>query len=1726
MTLVELWVQAEVLPVRLRLVPAAGTGHLETLTLRAIAAGVNDVDDLSDIFGISPRMMMDLVGDLWREDRVAIDIGAEHESIVATTKALEELQKLDEQHGSLTSGYKIADSEQVLLEKLTGRILPLRAGQHKPGDRSLVVPITRDAPSRATVDSNELVSAVIRSKEDRRGSRRADEHEAMRVADVMLTPQSSSTTAARRYVRMAVQASRTANDELVVEVDDEDLPLAKRELATRRLAALLSSDPPPPLVNRLKSLATRASFPPQDITRIMAQLQRGIEALPECPPANRQRTHDRLAAQANNVYQHVNSLARQEMDAQLVQTEGEHRQAILSLIEGTQHQVVLAVPWVKEPALRPYLDALTRAVRRGVKVFLLWGIRQVNETLDGPVRSQLLTLQREAVQAGRGGDVYAPDAPSYLHAKVIVSDDRRALVTSRNFFGTGIQKELGVLLTAPAGQPSPLLESILEWAHRIIPSAAIADQLARGRKAFDTPEYRSELPHLELPQLTAPLLGAPDGSALTLSWRESWRAVVTDLGRLLRRERPVVSLVMDGYHRTLMHRALEEAEHRVVIASDGFSTNAVTTGLVTTAREAAGRGVLVTVVYSRGRDEGATERVAELKRVEPGSRTPVVRQVTNHHAKVLLRDNTVLIGSFNYLSLDSSRQRGRSTGEVSVLIESAPVSDAVAAVLERSYGEPEQTSPAVPVIEVPSPAVPVALAAQQVLEALAEAPESADPDIVADTLIRSGAPAEVVELLGSLSPGPDVRRALAALVYAWRAPDQSWYGWLRQLMGAVWRSGAWWVADQLRAELPPEGMPSAQLTAAAAASPDELVSLLPGFLSDETISPSERDAIGLLGVVQLLRSGEQRLQEPLRSWESGGVGLIQAPVHTVLAGVARYGALPRAELVEIARNSEASARLHVRWESLEQAVSELRRYKPNTPPGEKLLTSLFELDHAGTDTRTGEMAQLEAIISERDAAELGRWSQLYREQDDARWVDRASARARMRRIDGSQRSSFIHKHAAIRQAAEDVCAAAQDVGSVADLDRGQLDMIGTIEAQLGAVRDTIESGWAADLLRIEIDRLLTEIRGQQNPPVPGATAEDWRFPRTARARHLAEPLAAGPCVRLLAADICSAWSPPGALGWLVEQGEYALADTVLSRVQDARLVSTAEAEVLANKIQRSRSACLAAAEDEWFTLRAQADCAGVLMPSEWQQWQGTRTVARRKEAEAALRQAKDEIDSAVRSARVQLEEASTARRDALPPDLAERIKRLMDVGELVAARRALEEDDGVGAMPVIDRGRPWPYRHMALAAAAHQFNREEHRYPLVREFVPPSEDPDGWRLIKALATLVEPDEEAIRSYVDAVQMLVADPMVPRRLRRMAPGPVAPARADRAITGPSAAGLNLDPPAEASYTVEMVLPLHPTLPSLRWTGREVLVAVGNNPVEGTLFRLSLQMSSPPGDRLAVDVSSILSLLAADGDHAASRQLRGIRLLRAACSGLPLQAVVDATSIGPLDSADARVRLWTLLHVLGFEVDDIARASLFAVAGDHPYLLWHLIDLALRERRRPDVDSAQLTARWDTARLLARDDFDQIVRRAVQDDLPGTQERAVLAALALMGPDAIATPEDIVAFVASGASSHANQETLAKVVDRAAVERHLQALQVKRYVTVDADGRACLRDSVVGRSLLRFEAAQWLEETAFRAAEASERPGNSADSRAEPQPGAKLPAGRGRPAGARAARHARP
>jgi phosphatidylserine/phosphatidylglycerophosphate/cardiolipin synthase-like enzyme len=112
--------------------------------------------------------------------------------------------------------------------------------------------------------------------------------------------------------------------------------------------------------------------------------------------------------------------------------------ALLSLINGAEHDLFVEN---EEMSSREITDALAAAARRGVDV-------EVCMTNSSSWSSEFATL----VGAGVHLRVYAPDAPLYIHAKVLVRDpgaaDQQAFVGSQNFSTESLldNRELGIVL--------------------------------------------------------------------------------------------------------------------------------------------------------------------------------------------------------------------------------------------------------------------------------------------------------------------------------------------------------------------------------------------------------------------------------------------------------------------------------------------------------------------------------------------------------------------------------------------------------------------------------------------------------------------------------------------------------------------------------------------------------------------------------------------------------------------------------------------------------------------------------------------------------------------------------------------------------------------------------------------------------------------------------------------------------------------------------------------------------------------------------------------------------------------------------------------------------------------------------------------------------------------------------------------------------------------------------
>lgn len=144
--------------------------------------------------------------------------------------------------------------------------------------------------------------------------------------------------------------------------------------------------------------------------------------------------------------------------------------AALQLVDQAKHSLTITSPYIEARGVGMLLDPLVRAVDRGVHVTVL-GSNLVN---IGSAESRALEDLRRASE-GRFGrlDIYssvsASDAPRdehpLLHAKLIISDERAALVSSANMtiYGQTSNFEVGACLEGgEVPELSTILRSLLE----------------------------------------------------------------------------------------------------------------------------------------------------------------------------------------------------------------------------------------------------------------------------------------------------------------------------------------------------------------------------------------------------------------------------------------------------------------------------------------------------------------------------------------------------------------------------------------------------------------------------------------------------------------------------------------------------------------------------------------------------------------------------------------------------------------------------------------------------------------------------------------------------------------------------------------------------------------------------------------------------------------------------------------------------------------------------------------------------------------------------------------------------------------------------------------------------------------------------------------------------------------------------------------------------------------
>jgi phosphatidylserine/phosphatidylglycerophosphate/cardiolipin synthase-like enzyme len=870
---------------------------------------------------------------------------------------------------------------------------------------------------RASDLASEEITAALNQNIERNSSV-AGARAGMRVMDAYLVPRTQNSTNPRQFFNVAVKVGTDSFGHLLVSVEDPKLSLQARKIATERLQRLIEDEPQSAFVAHLQTYANAILEPPASVTRQIDALERSLRNLDAAASlGNRQSTHDRLKYAAELVHEQLKAMASRQMGARLIRTTDEHKAELTGLLNGAKTQVVLAVPWINYDGLAPYLEAMRDAVRRGVRIILLWGIDRSESNLSSSVLNALADVEREARIAGTSGELrFERDIPSHTHAKLAIADDRRVLVTSKNFFSKSDLSEVGIVAWSDGAKPCPVAEEILLWTYQRLPSVALAATLITDRSHFGE---RSGHWNIELPSL--PVLDGslttrnPDPASIRL-WAEAWRSVTSQLMDVPNRLGPVIYLVADGTHRSSLWEALRNVSSRIVIASDQLSARVVTDDFIEQLRRCLVRGVNVSVLYRRAvsqQDIEAVKHLGELQEefissADGRGHFTFQHKITNH-AKVLIADDTVIIGSYNFLSFEaqfgSGRRRQRS--EISLEIVSA----ALASDLFRLVMGDHSLRIHHVVEDAPKPRGAYTFA-QLALAELRKPAGAVDVGRVGQLCLSGQAEFDVNDALESAGIEDRlIDRALSAVFALSPQHGGGKVHWAEQLFVRVWRRGDWWLARLLRECLPEEVRPRLPLSRAAEgikspAGPD----ILSAAVIDDSATVSERIALSVLAATQYLHDGDSRLRDPM----TFGLDLMPPSISRfldcTLEHVAYFGPLPKEALRLAANESLNSHSAEKAWQGLSQSLFRFNQYNPNHPQSTTLKRWLLEPG--------GPFGKLEGLLANKNDASLVIW--LAEHESDPQkflnWAIRSACGAGQRIVD-NRRKSFLAKIDAVLAAA-------------------------------------------------------------------------------------------------------------------------------------------------------------------------------------------------------------------------------------------------------------------------------------------------------------------------------------------------------------------------------------------------------------------------------------------------------------------------------------------------------------------------------------------------------------------------------------------------------------------------------------------------------------------------------------------------------------------------------------
>ncbi|MET7747655.1 ATP-binding protein [Micromonospora sp. NPDC005367] len=1645
MTTTVLHLPCETGQVRVKLGFGDSLSPLEETTLRVVGAAGDpsdgtarpvDVQVLARLMGLGHRVVLDLVHDLWRAGHLVVDFATGSIDLSPDVAELWRTGRLAELSG--------VDAEEraieLMIEPLTGHVSPAN-GRRSPEDHLTAVrALASSALSLADAAQADLHAAARdwlwqqdRSEQSATGDPTTDLattstwSRPRRILSIRTPTADQRANGAQRWMRLQVRSEVSeATERLIVKVVDARFPADRRERASDVLTRLVEENPRSQWAIRLREAAEQRLPEPPGVEELIERLTSDAARCAGTVAGQRGNEHLTLAAEARRIEAMLAARIDREMDIDVVSGPDDHDEVVRRMIDTAQRQLVIVCPFVTYSALAPLVPALRRAIDRGVQVVVVWGVGH-RYRLPEDVENALNSL----VRMSRATPLLRPQVPARTHAKVVVRDDREALVTSRNLLSANPQRhDIGVLVRVPDGGGDEAIRDLLAWVRTNVPGT-ISRSILHHTHDFDR---TAPVAQRTVEALPAPPPDDDEHPESVEAWARAWQAHADWLrGRLTERSRPAVRLVEDGTHRELLWHALRNARRRLVVTSGRLSDEIVDSRMVEAIRRLLDAGVAVTVGYD---PKGRTDRFVDAHEALSALATTYPQRFRLHvdsgHAKVLVWDDEVVVGSYNYLSQGGyGAHGGRHTlsTELSVRFSDAALADRLA----EQCGEPDHVTrqvsraaqpPAVPAAQRYDRAVSEAVRtlvdraqaggpAAGVVRAVLECSE-ADPWQVVDALIEVGAEG-LAQVAAAYCQTERAGNTDAAVVRRCR----------RHLVGGLWRDRRYMEAALVGGADSHEDLePRAPLMLAAAARglPGAGDALFTATIGENT--DAENEALLIIAAGELLTNPDEsttlaagelatRVAGPWAELARSATELVDRTV----------GASVFALMASVTWARQRDTRIAAAWEQMERKLAEAQPEPSRIEGALKTHSALFKA--SGPFGRIGDM------VRRRDMSALSRL--LDAEFPPLRMVDETVGRLldRTWQAVAPRSKLFVGRPRAmyVRRLAEVVSAARHLLEIVAE-DASPPEH----HAELRAAAEQFADGYGrlrpnlldtgplaaplAATLRDELDHLVAGDQPALRVEVPDEIAEDlvglvriwpgrWSYPSlAARVHRSAAGLTPPEAARLLLADLDLVQpDPQEAAGRLVAAGEFAAAEDL----RRAHVLSAVVAEQMLAELDVARTAAVSRIGYEVNALRRRARRAGLSID---RPDIAEAAADRRADAEELLSLMETEVRDAETACATNLRDAlhertSELRRTSDDADLrtidawAAIVEECIEAREFDVARRLLDDDEPVEMPSPGPRAIPaladvWPFGQSSRGMALSWYFGGHLDAPLTfPSWRPPEADNAAWALLTALHELAEP---ITARQAAGVRMT---------LQRLVGG-------EHGIYSVQQIG--------NGHLTRIWLPdygMLPALPILGRNGMAVWIAGPDEPppVDGPLLWLVPGFDGPGRPRpgvAVVDLAFLLRLAAPVPEPPAPTITRFVGLLRRIGTQLgPTPLLADA--YGPVSEPQV---LW-LLHLLGQPVDGVTVEAVHHDCGGRLEVLGPLLDALFTDPARSerlDVAALNRVRNDDTWRENATDRLLQ----PLAGDLPALL--ALRIAAAFCGP--VFDEEDLREGIAAvGAEAHA-------------------------------------------------------------------------------------------------------